>query len=194
MNLEQQLIYSNKEYRIISTEQEFIIHPIAIGLLPMTKTSLQYSFSSLFHIQDFQLMLNNLVINDQETEERYYEFDHCKVSYNGAILIGADLVKEYNQKSGKLSCFSYQKVFELVFEDGILITAIDQSKAMSRIRKNLELGLRSLSKSRDLRCINRFISSSFVGDYKAFRIPHSRLKYLEDMKKDYSGTKFSINK
>jgi hypothetical protein len=194
MNLEQQLIYSNKEYIIISTEQEFIIHPTAIGLLPMTKTSLQCSFSTLFHILDFQLMLDNLVLNNQEAEERYYEFDHCKVSYNGAILIGADLVKEYYQKSGKLSCFSYQKVFELVFEDGILITAIDQSKAMSRIRKNLELGLRSLSKSRDLQCINRFISSSFVGDYKVFRIPHSRVKYLKGMKNDYRDTKIIINK
>ncbi|MHB8130348.1 MAG: hypothetical protein ACYDEX_15250 [Mobilitalea sp.] len=198
MNIEQQLLYLNKNYKILSTEQEFIVHPAAFGLLPLVPASLQYSFNSFFHIEDYRLILDKIIILNGEisglggmktdANENSFLFQNTNVTYNGSILIGAKLVKEYNIKGNRMNCFSFQSVFELVFEDGILITTIDQSKAMSRIRKNIELGLRSLSKSRDVRLIQHFINSSLVGDYKPFRRNNSRLKYLNEMKNFYTST------
>jgi hypothetical protein len=189
MNIEQQIIYSGVIYKILSAEQEFVIHPSAFGLLPVVKASLQKSFSCAFHIEDYHLILDEVALTDTNSEgERSDRTYGCKVAYNGVLLIADNLVKEYYFKGGKLACFSYQNVLELVFENGMLITTIDQSKAMLRIRKNLELGLRDLSKNRDLRCIRRFINSSFVGDYKPFLLDSMRIKYLKDMKQDYENS------
>lgn len=193
MNLEQQLVFLNKNYQILYSEQEFIIHPAAFGLLPMTKAALHYSYKSEFHIENYQLYLDKLTLHPGEVAEKQYEFKDCASSYNGAILIGTNLVKEYPIKGLKTTCFSYQNVLELVFEDGILITSIDQSKAMLRIRKNLELNLRNLNRGRDLRCIKRFMNSAFIGDYKAFKLPLARKKYIEEMRKDYIDYKFIKN-
>jgi hypothetical protein len=199
MYFEQQLNYLNKSYKIISAEQEFVVHPSAFCLSPISLMSLQGSFSSNFHIEEYRLILDKLVLNPEvgniggnkaESLERPYEFKGCTVSYNGAIIIGTDIVKEYFIKGSRPACFSYQSVFELVFEDGILITTIDHSKKMIRIRKNIELGLRSLVSKRDVRCIKRFIHSSFVGDYKSFLLNSSRLRYLKEMKKYYQDTNF----
>ena len=37
---------------------------------------------------------------------------------------------------------------------------------MKRVRMNLNCGYRTLDKKKDVRCIQKFIRESFVGDYK----------------------------
>jgi len=187
---EQQIIYLNKSYKILASEQEFIIHPAAFDLLPSTKLSLLSSFSCTFHIEDFKLYLDLIMLHMDEINEKIYEFKDCMIAYNGTILIAANMVKDFHMKSNKLACFSYQSVLELVFEDGILITTIDQSKAMLRIRKNIDLGLRCPTKGRDIRCIKRFLNSSFVGDYNSIRLLSRKLKQLKEMKEDYQGVDY----
>jgi hypothetical protein len=190
MDFEQQMIYLDKNYKVLGVEQEFIIHPAVFDMLPISKASLQCPFSCDFQIKDYHLILNRIKLPKEETTgegtDKLYEFYDCNISYTGAVLIGANLVKEYYMKNGKLACFSYQNVFELVFRDGILKTTVDQSKAMLRIRKNIELGLRNLNNGRDLRCIKRFINSSFVGDYESKLLKYRRIKHLKEMKKEYS--------
>ncbi len=189
MNIEQQIIYKDKLFQTLGTEQEFIIHPSAFGLMPLNKNALQLPFQCEFYLEDYQLTLRNLQVCDEESliacsYEDKPEYEGIKVMYSGAVLIGADLVKEYYIKD-KLACFSYQKVYELVFDNGRLTTTIDQSKAMLKIRKNIDTGLRTLSKGRDLRCIKRFLNSSLIGDYNAFFLPFRRMKYLKVMQEDY---------
>ncbi len=195
MNIVQKMNYKNSEYTILAAEQEYIIHPIALGYLPYSAASLQCSFSSHFYIKDYQLLLSNLDIATTEARNlggihmeghaRKYSFEEFPVNYNGAILIGTNIFKEYYLKGTTPSYFSYQKLIELVFENGTLITTVDQSRAMLRIRKNLELGLRSLDLKRDKRCINRFMNSVLVGDYKPFFFQYNLKKYVKDMKEDY---------
>ncbi len=197
MNTLQVINYKNTEYTILAVEQEFIIHPIALGYLPYSSASLQRPYSSQFLIKDYQLHLSSLDIVTNEAVniggtliEDYaqkHTFDEFPVKYNGAILIGANVVKQYYLKEATPAYFSYQKLIELVFENGVLITTVDQSRAMLRIRKNLELGHRSLDNNRDKRCISRFMNSVLVGDYKPFLIQYNRMKYIRDMKKDYSA-------
>jgi hypothetical protein len=198
MNIEQKIIYQNIEYRILAAEQEFIVHPVAFGLLPYTSASIQCSYSCLLHLKDYRLLLSRLELGTSEAlnlggariegYSQIHEFNEQPVYYNGTIVIGTNLVKEYYLNGSTPSIFSYQKVIELVFEKGVLVTTIDQSKAMLRIRKNLELGLRKLSSSRDARCISRFMNSAFIGDYKPFRFHYNRMKYVKEMKQDYSNT------
>jgi hypothetical protein len=197
MKIEHKMIYQDKEYTILSAEQEFIIHPIAMGYLPYSSASMQCDFAGSFHVKDYKLSLSCLEIGSDEARnlggvhiEEYaqrYHFTDLPVSYNGAILIGTNIVKEYYLDGTKPAYFSYQKVVELVFDKGVLITTVDQSRAMLRIRKNLELGLRDLSNKRDKRCINRFMNSVLVGDYKPFLFHYNRMKNVKDMKKDYSA-------
>lgn len=195
MEYEQQISYLDKIYKILCIEQEYLIHPAAFGYLPLSRATQKCNFAGIYHIEGYRLYLDAMIMNPgagsksvfAENNERQFDFDHFPVAYNGAILIGAGLVREYSIKGMKTACFSYHDVRELIFEDGVLITTVDHSKAMLRIRKNIELGLRSLTKNRDSRCIKRFMNSVFIGDYKSFRLQHSRMKYLEGMQKDYFG-------
>ncbi len=194
MNTEQQIVYADEKYKILSAEQEYIVHPLAFGLVPDNKASQQRVFTSEFHIEDYRLILDSITLTDAKAQEEQTWSYRCKTAYNGVVLLGANLVKEHYFKGMKLACFSYQKVLELVFENGMLITTVDQSKAMLRIRRNLELGLRSLDNSRDLRCIRRFMNASFVGDYKPFLLSYMRSRYLRDMQYDYENVRnFSEN-
>lgn len=193
--IEQQLYYLNKNFKILNTEKEFIIHPAAFGLLPVSADALQRSFASSFLIKDYRLILDNLKLYNEGIEDNgtekidlnvlQYNFQNQLISYSGTILIGDAPIKEYNFKGVKMTSFSYKDVYELVFEDGNLKTTIDHSKEMARIRKNLDLKLRCLTKKRDVRCITHFINSSFIGNYKPFSSFKKRFKYLGEMKKDY---------
>ena len=207
MNIVQTMNYKNLEYTILAVERECIIHPIALGYLPYSSASIQCSFSSHFCIKDYQLLLSSLDIVTNEARniggmhmESYtgrHAFEEFPVSYNGTILIGANIVKEYYLKGNTPAYFSYQKLIELVFENGTLITTVDQSRAMLRIRKNLELGLRSLDNKRDKHCITRFMNSVLIGDYKPFLLQYNFMRYIKDMKEDYtvaSLSKGAINK
>ena len=200
MNIQQQLLYLDKSYTIISAEHEFVIHPIAFDILPLTLSSAECSFASSFQVINNCLLLKSLSIFKDETTsftaepadmiEEPYIFHDKPISYSGTILIGdvpikEYIMKEYIMKESRTTIFSYKSVYELIFEDGNLITTIDHSKAMLRIRKNIELGLRSLTNKWDVRCIFHFMKSTFIGDYRTFSSAKKRLKYLKEMKSSY---------
>lgn len=98
---------------------------------------------------------------DYSTAE--YENINLPIKFTGALVIGNELLNDYD--NGMTRCYNYKYVCELIFLNGKLVTTINHSRAMQRIRKNLDMGLRSLSKKRDSKCINRFIKTSFVGNY-----------------------------
>ncbi len=201
MKMEQRLIYSDTEYHILAAEQEFIVHPVAFGYLPCNAASLQCACNCLYQVEDYKLFLESLELGScealnlggvrMEVHAQQHKFSDLPVSYNGAVLIGTNLVREYYLDSQAPAYFSYQKVIEILFDQGVLITTIDQSRAMLRIRRNIELGLRSLTKKRDIRCINRFMNSALVGDYKPFRFNYTRMKYIKEMKKEYSQSELA---
>lgn len=188
---DQKLRYKDKDYKIIAIEQEFIVHPTAFGILALNKAALSCDFTAEFYLDDYRLYLDIINIQDTDGSQTQYRFDKCRAAYKGSVLIASDLVYDYRTKSNSCACFSYQNVKELVFEDGILVTSIDHNKAMYRIRKNLELGLRDLKSSKDLRCVNRFLDSALVGDYKPFRFAFSKLAYLKAMKSFFDKEKLN---
>ncbi|BCJ95122.1 hypothetical protein acsn021_26910 [Anaerocolumna cellulosilytica] len=177
------LLIEDKLYQILKCEDRDIINPEVFGISPTWKNDKNFEYSNLLIIKDFQLFLKNLEVTsdrgfpeisgrnpvtiklENNRETVLYEDIMYPVIFTGAVVIAAEILKTYDIQ-GELPCFSYNHVIELIFQDGKLVTTIDHSKAMVRIRKNLDLRLRSLEKKRDIRCIKRFIDTSFVGDYK----------------------------
>lgn len=202
MNMEQQLHYLGMTYTIISAEQEFVIHPVVGESVPITVETIKCPFSCSFHLDNYSLMLDNITLyKDNTLRKKKYKLnidrkneimeshDICgdfKVGYSGAVLIGSSLIKDFRWDSNQTACFSYKNVYELVFKEGTLITTIDHCKEMLRIRKNIELEYRSMTKKHDVRVIKRFLNTSFVGDYKPFLTSYKRAKYLREMKKNYA--------
>lgn len=185
---DQKIIYRDKKYKIIAAEQEFIIHPAALGLLPLAKASFRCNFCAEYYLDGYKLYLARIKLSD-DASCKEYNLNNCRLYYNGSILIAADMVNEFKIKGSDPECFSYKNVKELIFNDGILVTSIDQDRAMHRIRKNLELGLRRLGDGRDIRCIRRFLNSAFVGDYRPFRFAYNRHRYIKRMKRYYDKEK-----
>ena len=164
---QQQLIYHDKCYTVISIEQDYVIHP-SVFFREKLKELMDEEFHCVYRIQNGQLTIN----------------DYFNTRYSGAILIGRDPIKEYPLQENSLPCYSYRTVYELVFNHGLLVTTADQSKAMLRIRRNLELGYRSLMIKRDSRCIRKYINSCFIGDYRPLSERKKR-KMIREMKNLY---------
>lgn len=189
MELQQKIIFQNKEYFILSAEQEFMIHPISLQLLPLTMEHVNIPFSSAYSIQKYQLYLDCIHLEEPSEIAEGWTGDkiikNIPLYYSGAILIGYDPVKDYPYSGMNRPCFSYKYVYELVFNQGLLETSIEHSRSMLRIRKNLELGLRNLNIKRDVRCIRRFIDSIFIGDYIGFSSDNKRLNYIRKLQEYY---------
>ncbi|MDF2588782.1 MAG: hypothetical protein K0S41_2623 [Anaerocolumna sp.] len=177
-------------YQIILCEKDNLIEPDSFGITPIWTNDKNFEYSGSYIIDDLQLVLQDFTITADRSyptindikpktfltesglETANYENIMEPIAFTGGIIVVNTLVKNYGYLNETPS-FCYKFVRELLFHDGKLTTTIDHSKAMLRIRKNLELGLRNLDKKRDIRCINRFVKSSFVGDYK----------YVHDKKK-----------
>ena len=60
MNLKQKLRYKDKEYDILSAEQEYIVHPITLNLLPLEKEVIRKSFQCNYHIENYKLYIDDI--------------------------------------------------------------------------------------------------------------------------------------
>lgn len=205
MKIRDFIIISDLTYEILYSEHD-IFQPDFFHISPTWSDDKEFAYTSQFYLDNYQLYLNNLIIS---SDRGYPEINGISpepyniegrdavqyigimeaVSYTGSMIIATQLVKQYTDNID-IPCFSYKFVKELVFREGKLITTIDHSKGMLRIRKNLDLGLRSLDKKRDIKCIQRFIMTSFAGNYKKVDKRYQKLlkrlhrkTYFEKVKK-----------
>lgn len=204
-----------EQFDVLSCENQFIFHPLVFSILPVWKDSSPFDFTLDFKVDNYKIELCSMwlevdctlpVINGvvpkptvmNNHEGVIYEKLAIPVQYTGAVLMANTIVNDYDitpDDRGIYPCFCYKVVYEYIFENGILITTIDHSRAMLRIRKNLDLGYRDWNKKRDKRCINQFIKTSFVGNYKKKR-NKKREEYLANMCKLYKenpGISLEIN-
>ncbi len=186
MESEQQIIFRDKCYIVISAEQDFILHPAVLAEKKISSELTKLSFCCDYSIKNNQLMADCMTVSVSGPEQQSSRITagEFPVLYSGVILIGREIISEYPLSGHCLPCYSYRYVYELVFNKGVLVTTADQSKAMLRIRRNLELGLRSLAVKRDIRCIRRYLNDCFIGDYRPLNLK-KQLKYLEELKKRY---------
>ena len=214
MDAKDTIISENMPFLILKCEKKEIFDPDHLGISPIWSDDVNFGYSSIFAIKEYQLYLKNLIL----TSDRVYpivggvepkllasengvetvEYDEIMVpvKFTGAVIIGGTFLKNYGPEE-EAPCYSYKTVRELIFQEGKLVTSIDHSKAMLRIRKNLDLGLRDLNKKRDVNCIRHFLKSSFVGDYEnkdKLSKPRQKKKlelspYLQKIKSYYSRIK-----
>lgn len=214
MEVKDAVIAENMSFSILKCEIKEIFNPDIFGISPIWTDDPNFGYSSIFEVREYQLYIKSLTIaadrvypfingveprflyaeNGVETVE--YPEIMVPIKFTGAIVIGSGFLKNYGIGED-IPCYSYKTVRELIFQEGRLVTTIDHSKAMLRIRKNLDLGLRDLKKPRDVNCIRHFIKSSFVGDYEhPDKVgKHSQKKklqfsaYLQKIKSYYSRIK-----
>lgn len=198
--------YRGELYEVLKCENEYMIHPSVFGILPLWKDSSPFDFSMKVTLDNYKITLDQMwvdadcmmpVINgvapkvqfeEKQSQGVTYEDLDVQILYTGSILVANTLVNDYDMEvpeGEKYPCFCYKVVYEYVFENGILITTIDHSRAMLRIRKNLDLGYRYLNKKRDRRCIEQFIKTSLVGDYKLKKNKKKKELYLAQMRSLY---------
>lgn len=199
---------------ILKCELKEIYKPDIFGISPIWSDDQTFEYNSTFEIKDYQLYLKDLIItsdrgykvingiepeyifSEKGIETARYTNVSFPIKFTGAVIIVNTVVKNYGTGE-EIPCFGYKTVREFIFQDGKLVTTIDHSKAMLRIRKNLDLGLRNLDKTRDVECIKHFIKTSFVGDYEhPDRMSKTSLKkklqfmtYIQKMKGYYSRIK-----
>lgn len=111
------------------------------------------------------------------------------VNYSGGILLVRGFLPEYEAYE---DMFSYETVLELIFKDGCLITTVDHSKAMLRVRRNLENGLRSMNSVRDRHCIRTFLHRTVICDYRQSRYAYGKKKLIRNLKKGMGAVKRKV--
>lgn len=211
MAVKDTIISENLPYLILKCERKEIFDPNQLGISPpIWSDDMNFGYSSIFEIKEYQLYLKNLKLSSDrvypiaggvepkllasENGVETVEYDEIMVpvKFTGAVIIGSTFLKSYGAED-EIACYSYKIVRELIFQEGKVVTSIDHSKAMLRIRRNLDLELRDLDKKRDVNCIRHFIKSSFVGDYEdpdKQRKPNLKKKlelspYLQKLKNYY---------
>ncbi|GEM_PF-693378 len=213
MDAKDSIVSDATSFFILKCETKEIYHPDIYGISPVWADDRDFNYSSVFEIKEYQLYLKNLTVaaareypfingvrpepfySEKGVETVQYDNIMAPIKFTGAVIIGSTLIKNYGF-DGEIPCYSYKVVREFIFQDGKLVTTIDHSKAMLRIRKNLDSGLRNLNKARDLKCINHFLKFSFVGDYgqpeKTVLADKKKKRfsaYLQKMKSYYSRRK-----
>lgn len=182
--MKSEMFFHEQEFEVIMIEREnlFVKKAINHDLLKVEDAHLNYH--CCFEVKEYRLYLRRCEIVCahgyraviQDTNKGVFEVDDelqentdlmIPNTYSGSIVIGRGLVTtEYHMHGKKIPCYCYEEVIELIFSQGILVTAINHSRAMKRVRMNLEGRYRTLSKRKDVRCIDRFLRDSFVGMYR----------------------------
>lgn len=182
MVLSEQVLYKNESYRLFLYENEHIFHPSEVGITSIWPSTEETYYESTIKIEKLNLILDSFAVRstavcpyvngcapvflEEQGEMRtaLYKNVNIELNYSGAIIIVKDFIDKYGFEDN-YPCYCYKKVLELIFNEGCLITTIDHSRAMLKIRKNIDVGLRNPKVRKDSRCINRFIKSSFIGEY-----------------------------
>jgi hypothetical protein len=182
--MKSEMIFHEEEFEVIMIERENLITKKEINhdILGVEEAHLNYHCS--FEVKDYRLYLRECEIVCahgyravlQEINQETGESEDNKVqgntnlmlpnTYSGSIVIGRGIITSEYQILGKeIPCYCYEEVIELIFSQGILVTTINHSRAMKRVRMNLDCGYRTLNKKKDVRCIEKFLRDSFVGEY-----------------------------
>ena len=136
-------IWNNKKWDFIGAENVYsLFNPERFGLSPDShNTACHKGFIIQFKVVDDELILDELLvycknniyppINDVFPVEgdmrmKLYKNINLKLEYSGVIMIGTNMLPEYYGRAFT-GAHSYEKVYELSFEEGILLESKDTS-------------------------------------------------------------------
>lgn len=179
----EEIYFKEEFYSVLLREADNLLMQVIEEHKPIWKSYAGDVIAS-YDIKDYKLLLDDLILDkrlmkenekfcDQEpsvdvvTGNKVLQKLECTVGYTGGIVIGRELVNTYHlpENLSEYPCYCYKYVYELIFDQGVLTMSIDHSKAMMRIRMNIEKGFRNVKNSKDLRCINSFLKQTFCSNY-----------------------------
>ncbi len=185
ISMKSEIIFHDQDYDVIMIENENIIMEKEINQYILGIEHANLNYHCCFEVKEYRLYLRTCEIicaygyravlqksnqggidSNNTAEHNSYEL-MIPNAYSGSIVIGRGLIdNDYLLQVNGIPCYGYEEVIELIFSQGILVTTINHSRAMKRVRMNLDCGYRTLDKKKDVRCIQKFLRDSFVGDYK----------------------------
>lgn len=175
------------EYSIVAFSKPLRFDPRKYGITPEAICSACWNgFWCVYNIEEDGIYLEDLYINSKDDyypeingvkpfseEDRenlfaylghhLYEGLNVKVPYSGKILVGKEFIWDYYIHMGYQRAWAYKVLTELVFENGTLVEANDQSHIAAELRDRI-----SNDKEFEKKLhfdIPRFVEESFALDY-----------------------------
>ncbi len=174
--------YKDETYDIIALSAPVYFQPEEYGLKPVAKcTACWRGHWCEFEVTYTGLLLQTLNISCANNEypdlfgvkaekvkdffcdAKYDNLNH-PIEYDGSIVIGRDFIRDYYVHMGFQQAWAYEEVYELVFENGILVKEVNHSEFVKQLRQKIDS---DPNFKRELHSnIINFVESSFSLDYK----------------------------
>ena len=153
--------YRGWEYTIVAQSDSLDIHPTLFGIVPKAATSACWSgFWCVYDIRKDGIYLKDLYVCSKDDlyptingkkpatcadgSEWSYMGHHLycnlnyRVPYTGRLLVGRGFLSKYYIHMGYQKPWSYRKLKELIFEEGVLVEVIDQSRVAAQLRRKIK--------------------------------------------------------
>lgn len=152
--------YQGENYSIIAMSVPMTFLPQKYGMVPSPRcTACWNGYWCEYEISEEGMILKNLFIhtendyypevngvsvckkkNQEKKDFSYmghhkYENINLPMEYTGKIVVGSGFLREYYIHMGYQRAWAYEKVFELCFENGKLISKEDHSKIVAKVRE-----------------------------------------------------------
>lgn len=142
-----------------------VFSPKEFGLMPKTiSTSCWRGYYATYSVKNDKLQLVNLTINDETRSypdingvqaeitpsrpERFYRNIGVHLEFSGQLRLAKDFIKEMYIHMGYQTAHCFQTVYDLTFEKGVLVEALDRSEEVAALRnKHGESGVAGLDTS-----------------------------------------------
>lgn len=174
--------FKGDTYNIVALESEVQFNPKDYGLIPEARCSACWNgYWCEYQITGNKLILENLYIN---TKDQYYpEINGVKalvktkalhpvyekicipISHTGRIVAGLGFLKEYYIHMGYQRAWTYEKLVEFIFENGILLEIIDHSELAAKLREDIKGNPEKQGKNLSRDQISQFVNESFSLDF-----------------------------
>ena len=175
------VIYKDERYDLVGVKGEGLYEPFDFGLSPVSPHTANWrGFVSCYEVSDKILTLKDFDVHVRNSNNKFpeinevrpiiqgegmvhlkYENLKLKTNYTGTILIARDFIDSMYVHMGFQSPLSFNKVIELEFSTGDLISEKDLSKKMKNFRKEKKLDGK-LNVDED---ISKWINTTFSLDY-----------------------------
>ncbi|MDR2240046.1 MAG: hypothetical protein LBE33_06335 [Zoogloeaceae bacterium] len=146
--------YRKRKYAVAGISEGELFDPAWLGLSPVGSCSACWrGYQAVFAISGSRLMLDTLDVELREPDQgppingvqpdgscrawfnNHYKRLNYPLQYTGGLLLAAGFIRDLYEHMGFHPAWKYEKVVELVFDDGILIDESDRSEQIAAIRQ-----------------------------------------------------------
>jgi hypothetical protein len=144
------VFYNGTEYDLVEQNGGGLFDPSAFGMFPqMIHTACWRGYYCRYAVERFDLLLTRLKIRTHDEQYplimgvspaddgygvMYYDGLRLPMEFRGDLVLGAEFIRERYVHMGFQSAQSYQKVMELTFVAGKLISVQDRSDGFAQLR------------------------------------------------------------